>query len=61
VDPVPDPLLLRENLAAQRRESKPGPMGLQSGSLTTRPQRRSYNNNNNNNNNNKIILLNFYS
>jgi hypothetical protein len=31
VDPIPDPLICRE--------SNPGPLGLQPGTLTTRPQR----------------------
>jgi hypothetical protein len=37
VDPVPDPLLLRKNLVAPGIE--PGPLDLQAGTLTTRPQR----------------------
>jgi hypothetical protein len=40
VDPVPDPLLLRKNLVAPGIE--PGPLNLWPGTLTTRPQRRSF-------------------
>jgi hypothetical protein len=38
VDPISDRLLLRKSGSA---ESHPGPLGLQPGTLTTRPQRRS--------------------
>jgi hypothetical protein len=37
VDPVPDHLLLRKS--GRAGESKPGPLDLQPGTLTTRPQR----------------------
>ena len=43
----------------QSRGSNPGPLYLQSETLTTRPQRRSYNNNNNNNNNNIYLTANW--
>jgi hypothetical protein len=39
VDPVPDPLLLRKSGSAG---FEPGPLDLKPGTLTTRPQRRSY-------------------